>query len=266
MSLVSNGASHAVGIWTEASDIRVRDVTIGVTATQEAYGINGLTSGFVDVENCLMFVTSQASALGIFSLAGPNVTMNNSFIVTTGPVQSFGLYASNRLVTVNDSELHANGSGVGQTTAVFGANASSVTLSRSVLEADTANAAIALLLTGAGTSTVTDSHLSALAGDDKNEGIEHSDGAIVRVSGSRIEATGTAARGITNSSAGDLPNVTITIDQSVISGTTNSVGSFSAHIYNIGASQLIGPVGPAGTLHCAASYSGVITPLNSTCN
>ena len=293
------GLAFGVGVIANgATQVEIEDVDVVVRQAQEndAVVVNG---GSVSIDKTSMSAplaqvntTSKGLVIGGFgtvAVSGSSILinatlstgvdagnvlslrMNEVSIDVFGTNQATGVLFSNSLLALNRwTDLDVRVTGIASTTETLGIvvfNNASPEIVNSKISVDLGATVVGLEAIGSPfvTPTLRNVDISATRGQDQTIGVRHFNGGSPVLIDVQIHLAGGAERGVTNIN-GDLTPAGVTIINSRIEGSTNSVGAFTANIgYNIAGSQLTGPIGGLGSYLCVTSYNNVYATLNEAC-
>ena len=169
---------------------------------------------------------------------------------------------------VQTSEVSITASGGTTSYGVYNKNTPRPILSFVTIRAEGATAVNAAIYNESGNPTIRWARLFVTpVSTAQNYGIYNDTGSVVmRDAFMSMTGSGCAAGCYGVYTLSSVPNRTTVIDQSEISGSTNTIVNGANVIMNVGLSKLAGgPVSNSGTLKCVGSYNSTYDPLSPSC-
>jgi hypothetical protein len=231
-AMASGATTNNVAVYNTNSSPVMANVTASASATvgTGGYGVVNTSSSLPAMTNVTASATGGTSGYGVYNhLSSP--ALNNVIASASGAINNYGIYNT----TASPSIVNASATGSGGTFSYGIYNTSS--------------------------SSPTMINVTATAsGGSNNRAVNNSGSSPTMTHVTATASGGTNNRGVDNQTSG-----TVTINHSVITGSTYSIYNDAGVTTLVGSSLLDGNTKNTGTITCAGVYDTSYTFLPSTC-
>jgi len=256
----SGGTIESIGVYNELSSPIMTNVTASASGGTSSSGVLNLSSS-----PAMTNVNANASGgtynYGVNNGFSSSPAMTNVTASASGGTFSYGVYNGSSSPTMINVIASASGGSL-ESSGVYNYDSSSPTMTNVTTSASGGMANRGVHNYASSSPTMTNVNASA-SGGTNSYGVYNTYSSPT-INNSTIRASGgTDNYGIYNYSDGG--SYTVLINNSQISGTTNSIRNYSTFTILVGASQLSGGAVTGGTFTCVGVYDENYVALDATC-